>query len=105
MTVLVTLRVCILTTRRRLTLTGEPARESRPKARKFHSKRLRRSRHADPDVGARGARGAAVGLGDRVHDGEAETGAAARSALVEAAEALERTWHELGREAGAPVAG
>jgi hypothetical protein len=46
----------------------------------------------------------AVGTGDRGHDREAETGAAARPALDGAAEALERTRHELGRQPRAAVA-
>jgi hypothetical protein len=45
-----------------------------------------------------------VGTGDRGHVREAETGAAARPALDGAAEALERTRHEFGRQPRAAVA-
>jgi len=45
-----------------------------------------------------------MSLGDRVDDGKAEARSAGRAALVEAAEALERARHELGRQARALVA-
>src|SRR5690242_3612667 len=49
---------------------------------------------------ARGVRGAPVGLGDSLDDGQAQSGAACRAALIGPGETLEGARKELGRDAG-----
>src|SRR4051794_32666405 len=60
-------------------------------------------RQQDAHARAFNLRAAAVRLGDRAHDRQSQSGAAAGPGLVAAGEPLERARRELGREPGALV--